>query len=142
MVKYQTIVHSPALIIKINFAQGFLVFDGVVLNHCSYKSKITNSIIQKVDQIMAHSFCSVKKGSSVKRRARLIAATLVAYGYCVYNYIRFGNITATQQYTLYGTAVKRPKGRTFFSPHDATKRKINSIFNMCVTVFLLLHCIS
>ena len=90
MVKYQTIVHSPALIIKINFAQGFLVFDGVVLNHCSYKSKITNSIIQKVDQLMAHSFCSVKKGSSVKRRARLIAATLVAYGYTVcYNYYTF-----------------------------------------------------
>ena len=31
MVKYQTIVHSPALIIKINFAQGFLVFEGVLL---------------------------------------------------------------------------------------------------------------
>lgn len=57
MVKYKTIVHSPALIIKINFAQGFLVFDGVVLNHCSYKSKITKRIvIQKVEQVMAHSF--------------------------------------------------------------------------------------
>ena len=57
MVKYQTIVHSPALIIKINFAQGFLVFDGVVLNHCSYKSKITKRIvIQKVEQVVAHSF--------------------------------------------------------------------------------------
>ena len=57
MVKYQTIVHSPALIMKINFAEGFLVFDGVVLNHCSYKSKITKSIvIQKVEQVMAHSF--------------------------------------------------------------------------------------
>ena len=39
MVKYQTIVHSPALIIKINFAQGFLVFEGVVLTHCSYNLK-------------------------------------------------------------------------------------------------------
>lgn len=57
MVKYKTIVHSPALIIKINFAQGFLVLDGVVLNHCSYKSKITKRIvIQKVEQVMAHSF--------------------------------------------------------------------------------------
>lgn len=57
MVKYQTIVHSPALIIKINFAQGFLVFEGVVLTHCSYKSKITKSIvIQKVEQVMAYSF--------------------------------------------------------------------------------------
>ena len=57
MVKYQTIVHSPALIIKINFAQGFLVFEGVVLTHCSYKSEITKSIvIQKVEQVMAHSF--------------------------------------------------------------------------------------
>lgn len=47
----------PCFNIKINFAQGFLVFDGVVLNHFSYKSKITKSIvIQKVDQVMAHSF--------------------------------------------------------------------------------------
>ena len=125
MVKYQTIVHSPALIIKINFAQGFLVFDGVVLNHCSYKSKITNSIIQKEDQLMAHSFCSVKKGSSVKRRARLIAATIrwLMDILCVIITIRFGNITATQQYTLYGTAVKRPKGRTFFHPMTPQKGK-------------------
>lgn len=84
MVKYRMIVHSPALIININFAQGFLVFDGVVLNHFSYKSKITKGIvIQKVDQVMAHSFVAEKKSSSVKRRARLIAATLGAYGYCV-----------------------------------------------------------
>ena len=57
MVKYQTIVHSPALIIKINFAQGFLVFEGLLLTHCSYKCKIAKSIvIQKVEQVMAHSF--------------------------------------------------------------------------------------
>ena len=62
MVKYQTIVHSPALIIKINFAQGFLVFEGVVLTHCSYKCKITKSIvIQKVEQVIAHSFVALKR---------------------------------------------------------------------------------